>query len=195
MRNISGIKTTVTALVIVALVAVGAVLYARADSNPKQALNSATKTQPEPTKTEPAPVQDTCLQLKDIRTYAYKSPTKVAQDTQFSRVYFEPDSTAYNSKFTKSTEVIAEEEFEFYQKTSAKDYQFTITASTSESSVSESGQQLAEARASKVRDEMIARGIPSERITILPAVRGLAGGDLTRYVYMGVRVPPTCVTQ
>lgn len=110
-------------------------------------------------------------------------------------MYFKADTTEYNSRLMPVSKPVGTRAYQLYQDTASKDYQFTVTGSTSEQSATKSDQQLAAARANKVKKELIARGIPTTRIIILPSTNGLTGGDLTRYAYIGVRVPESCVTK
>lgn len=196
-RNNYGFVAAI-ALFVLCVAAVAAIAFFVIHSQHNSTSDASTQSNPKQTSdqngADAAKNQTKCLSLAALRAYAYQPIRKIAKSTQIARAYFGPDSTEYNLKLMPRNKLVGADAYALYQETIDKEYQFTITASTSEASASESGQQLAAARAEKVKGELVARGIPVERITVLPPTHGLAGGDLTRYVYINVSVPEACVT-
>lgn len=111
----------------------------------------------------------TCLTVKDFREFGHLEavPMRLRDGKTISLLtfFFEADSaqSAFPDLAKRDVATIAN----LYKKHADKKFTIELQGSTSESSTSSTGTKLANERAAKVKNDLVANGVPEARITVV----------------------------
>lgn len=137
-----------------------------------------------------------CVNANDLRDYFdLNVTTSDLEDTTYLNgmtIFFEADSSSVYS-FPEQVPKDYDEFANFYTIYGAKTFNYHLRASTYESTTSNTGQKIAEERANKVKNELISRGVPADRIIIEEPTVSTYDPEAMRNVALDLRNSNACL--
>ena len=134
-----------------------------------------------------------CLQTSDVDFFPGGVSTNVYQYFYNNNLFFNADATSYVYP-SQSAEKI-QDFANFYKAKSNKAFTFHIRGSVNEQSQTEVGKKLANERASKIKDALMAKGVPASRISIDKpvSVNNQNITEASRNVTLEIKADKNCV--
>lgn len=97
-------------------------------------------------------------------------------DMTSSYIFFEPGTS--KSRFEETNKSAYDLMANFYKNHTRQKFVYNIIASTTKKELSEADKKLADSRSKTVRDELLGRGLPQERVTVNEVHLGVANPEL-----------------
>ena len=137
-----------------------------------------------------------CLTVSDLQNADISYIDQEALDagvssgngTYLDNIYFKPDSNDTLSDFTGSAQL--DKIAKVYNVNKGKTFFYMVRGSVRESSSTAAGQELANQRAAKVKNELIARGVPADMVRLYNPISGASStsDDIDRRIEVNINI-------
>jgi outer membrane protein OmpA-like peptidoglycan-associated protein len=156
-------------------------------------INGSTKTQADATAPAESAESGVCLAVSDLVASNITNIDSLATPQTIADFYFKADSAAYDPSYS-TKDLSLREAVNLYKSNSTKAFTFSLRGSVNEASPSAVGTQLAIDRSNAVKADLVAQGVPADRITVDAPESGTTADSATafRTVALRVVVPTDC---
>lgn len=138
----------------------------------------------------------TCLTVSDLKTAGISyidqesldAGTRSGNGTYLGELFFAPDSTNFLSDTVASSEL---DKFStVYSTNKNKQFFFMVRGSVRESASTAAGTTLANQRSTKIKDQLVSRGVPAEMVKLYQPVSGtsMSSDDIDRRIDININV-------